>query len=169
MCFKLELINDKDLLQYKNDMQESFQKGFESKYGMTNKVVLPEKDIDSSLNAKGSVAYKAIINNEIVGGAVVVINEETQINSLHILFVKNGIQSKGIGKMIWDEIEKRYPDTKIWKTCTPYFDKRNIYFYVNKCGFHIVEYIRNVDEEGFIGDGGEGMFEFRKYMKSQQF
>lgn len=67
--------------------------------------------------------------------------------------------------MIWDEVEKRHPNTKIWETCTPYFDKRNIHFYVNKCGFHIVEYIRNMNEEGFIGDGGEGMFEFRKYMK----
>lgn len=165
MYFKLELINDKDLFQFKLDMQESFQKSFESKYGKIDKIVLPEKDIDSSLNDKGAVAYKAILNNEIVGGAVVVINEERQINSLHILFVKNGIQSKGLGKKIWDEIEKIYPNTKIWETCTPYFDKRNIYFYVNKCGFHIVEYIRNVDEEDFIGDGGEGMFEFRKYMK----
>lgn len=165
MCFKLELVSKKDLVQYKLDMQESFQKSFELKYGKIDKKVLPEKDIDSSLNAKGAVAYKAIFNNEIVGGAVVVINEETQINSLHILYVKTGVQSKGLGKMIWNEIERSYPNTKIWETCTPYFDKRNIYFYVNKCGFHIVEYIRNVDEEDFIGDGGEGMFEFRKYMK----
>lgn len=165
MRFRLELVKDNDLFQYKLDMQESFQKGYEAKYGKTNKCVLPEKDIDSSLNAKGAVAYKAILDDEVVGGAVVVINEETLVNSLHILFVKTGIQSKGLGKMIWDKIESSYPNTKIWETCTPYFDKRNIYFYVNKCGFHIVEYIRNINEEGFIGDGGEGMFEFQKNMK----
>lgn len=165
MFFKLDLLREEDLIQYKLDMQESFQKGFESKYGKTNAIVLPEQDIDSSLNAKGAVAYKAVVDDEMVGGAVVVIDEETQINSLHILYVKNGMQSSGLVKMIWDEVEKRHPETIIWETCTPYFDKRNIYFYVNKCGFHIVKFIRKVNEEGFIGDGGEGMFEFRKYMK----
>lgn len=167
MSFKLELLQKEDLAQYKSDMQESFQKGFEAYYGKTDAIILPEKDIQSSLNAEGAIAYKAIIDNEIVGGAIVVIDEKTQINSLHILYVKNGIQSKGVGKRIWDEIEKRHPDTKIWETCTPYFDRRNIHFYVNKCGFYIVEYVRDMHEEGFIGDGGEGMFEFKKYMKQQ--
>lgn len=165
MNLRLEIINNEDLNQFKQDMQESFQMSFEAKYGKTDKTVLPIKDIDSSINTKGAISYKAILNDEMVGGAVVVINKETHINSLHILYVKNGVQSKGIGKMIWDEIEKKHPDTIIWETCTPYFDKRNIYFYVNKCGFHIVKYLRNVNEEGFIGDGGEGMFEFKKYMK----
>ena len=35
-------------------------------------------------------------------------------------------------------IEEQYPETKIWATHTPYFEKRNIHFYVNKCGCHIV-------------------------------
>ena len=30
--------------------------------------------------------------------------------------------------------------TKIWETVTPYFEKRNIHFYVNRCGFKIVEF-----------------------------
>ena len=55
----------------------------------------------------------------------------------------------------------------VWETCTPYFDRRNIHFYVNVCGFHIVEFFNErhpaPDEaEDFIGDGSEGMFEFRK-------
>lgn len=165
MNFKLEIVKPKDLKQYKLDMQESFQKGFEEVYGRIDKTILPEKDVDQSLYTKGAIAYKALVDNEMIGGAVVVIDEETQFNSLHILYVKYGIQSKGIGKMIWDEIEKLHPNTRIWETCTPYFEKRNIHFYVNKCGFHIVEYIREVNEEGFIGDGGEGMFTFKKWMK----
>jgi len=28
----------------------------------------------------------------------------------------------------------------VWETHTPYFEKRNIHFYVNKCGFKIVEF-----------------------------
>ena len=62
-----------------------------------------------------------------------------------------------------------YPDTKVWETCTPYFEKRNIHFYVNKCGFHIVKFINEKNPEpympeDFIGDGGEGMFVFEKIM-----
>ena len=33
-----------------------------------------------------------------------------------------------------------YPETKQWKTCTPYFEKRNIHFLVNKCGFQIDQF-----------------------------
>ena len=42
--------------------------------------------------------------------------------------------------MAWKEIEATYPETKIWETYTPYFEKRNIHFYVNKCGFQIDQF-----------------------------
>lgn len=32
-----------------------------------------------------------------------------------------------------------HPDVREWELGTPYFEVRNIHFYVNKCGFHIVE------------------------------
>lgn len=169
MNFELLPVTEYDLKQYKAMAQEAFQKGFEARYGKTEKIVLPEKDIDRSLNEKGAAAYKAVVDGETAGGAIVVIDEETQHNHLDLLFVKYGIQSKGIGKAIWYEIEKRYPRTKVWKTCTPYFDKRNIHFYVNVCKFHIVEFFSEKHPmpdvpEDFIGDGNEGMFEFEKKM-----
>ena len=169
MKFSLVTINNEDLNQYKADMQEAFQKGFEDVFGKTNDIILPEKDIYDSLKKKGSIAYKAVVGGEMVGGAVVVINEKTQHNHLDLLYVKRGIDSKGIGKAIWNEIERLHPKTKVWETCTPYFEKRNIHFYVNKCGFHIVEFLneKNPGEdmpEDFIGDGGMGMFVFRKQM-----
>ena len=169
MKFELLVLTGNDMAIFKRDIQEAFQKGFEDVYGKTEDVILPEKDIDRSLSAKGSMAYKAVADNEIVGGAVVVIDENTQHNHLDLLYVKRGIQTKGIGLKIWREIERLYPDTKVWETCTPYFERRNIHFYVNKCGFHIVEFIneKNLDPdtpEDFVGDGGEGMFVFRKSM-----
>lgn len=66
-----------------------------------------------------------IDNDEIVGGVIVTINENNH-NHLDFLFVKVGSQSKGIEQTIWKEIEKLYPNTKVWETYTPYFDKRNI-------------------------------------------
>ena len=122
MTFQLVCIEPKELTQYKADMQEAFQKGFEDAFGKTDAVILPEKDIDQSLNAEGSAVYKAVVDGEMVGGAVVIINESTQHNHLDLLFVKNGVQSNGIGKKIWFELERIYPNTKVWETCTPYFE-----------------------------------------------
>ena len=169
MNFSLAKIKDEDVLQFKKDMQEAFQKGFEDVYGKTNGIILPEQDIDRSLNEKGAIAYKAVVDGSMVGGAVVVIDKATQHNHLHLLYVKYGTQTKGIGFSIWNQIEKLHPKTKVWETCTPYFEKRNIHFYVNKCGFHIVEYQcdynhRLEPDDDFIGDGGDGMFVFKKQM-----
>ena len=158
-----------DLKQYKSDMQEAFQKGFEEQFGKTDEFILPEQDIDQSLKMEGTIAYKAVLDGKMVGGAVVNIDERTQQNHLDFLFVKYGIQGKGIGKKIWFGIERLYPETRLWETCTPYFEKRNIHFYVNVCGFHIVEFFNEKHPmedmpEDFTGNGKEGMFVFRKQM-----
>lgn len=76
------------------------------------------------LRVEGAVGYKAVVGGQMVGGAIVVIDENTQHNELELLYVKHGIQSKGIGKKIWREIEKLHPETKVWETITPYFEKR---------------------------------------------
>ena len=46
MTFQLVCIEPKELTQYKSDMQEAFQKGFEDAFGKTDAVILPEKEID---------------------------------------------------------------------------------------------------------------------------
>ena len=169
MDLELVLMEENDISKFKQDIQEAFQRGFEVEFGKTEETVLPEKDIDESLNGKGAVAYKALLEGEAVGGVVVAIDDKTHRNHLDLLYVKSGMQGKGIGKDIWFEIEKLYPDTKIWETCTPYFEKRNIHFYVNVCGFHITEFFNKKHPmpetpDNFIGDGGEGMFVFQKVM-----
>lgn len=168
--FALLPLESADIGLFKADIQEAFQKGFEAYFGKTDGKVLPEKDIDESLNAKGAVAYKALADGKTVGGAIVSIDEQTQHNHLDLLYVKHSTQSKGIGKKIWFTLEKLHPETIVWATCTPYFDKRNIHFYVNVCGFHITEFFNEKhpmpdEPEDFIGDGNEGMFAFEKRMK----
>lgn len=81
-----------------------------------------------------------IQNNKKVGGAIVKINPETQHNSLELFFIYAECHSSGLGLAAWKEIEKKYSETKAWETVTPYFEKRNINFYINKCGFHVVEF-----------------------------
>ena len=92
-----------------------------------------------------------------------------------LLFVSPDAHSKGIGFAAWKEAERLYPDTKVWETCTPYFETRNIHFYVNKCGFRIVEFFNSHhpdphdpetgEEENY--EAGGGMFRFEKQMTGQ--
>lgn len=167
----MELIElqDKDSAEFKRLMQESFQFGYEEVFGKCEELILPEKDIDKCLNKENSYAYLLKNNQEILGGVIVEINEKTQHNQLDFLFVSVHSQNNGIGQKIWREIENLYPDTKIWKTCTPYFDKRNIHFYVNRLGFHIIEFYneknpdKDWDENHPMKD--QEMFEFEKIMK----
>ena len=105
MNFELLPMTKADIPSFKADIQEAFQKGFEDVFGKSEGTILPEKDIDRSLNTKGAVAYKAIIDDKMVGGAVVVIDNEGHHNHLDLLYVKYGIQTKGVGYAIWKEIE----------------------------------------------------------------
>ena len=59
---------------------------------------------------------------------------------LELLFVLPESHSKGIGQAAWKAVEAMHPEIRVWETITPYFEKRNIHFYVNRCGFHIVEF-----------------------------
>lgn len=160
------------IAQFKADMQRAFQFSAEQSFGKTDEIVLPESDIDHSLAAKGAMAYEAVADGEAVGGAIVVIDEKTMHNHLDFLFVKVGVQSKGIGQAIWNAIEKLYPETKMWETCTTYFEKRNIHFYINKCKFKVVEFYNDYhpdpafpEDHSSDGDYFEGMFRFEKVMK----
>ena len=170
MNILLTEVQPEDMPLYKEAMQAAFQQGFEEVFGPTDQMILPESDIDASLKVDGAIAYKAVVDGDIAGGAVVVIDERNKHHELALLFVKPEVQGKGIGTTMWFEIERRHSDAVSWETCTPYFDQRNIHFYVNVCGFHIVEFFHehhpmdNMTED-FAGDGGQGMFAFRKQMR----
>lgn len=140
MGIQLQILQPADMPQFMRDMQEAFQIGAEAKLGHVSEQILPESHIRASLDKTGSIAYGAIEGGILVGGAIVQINPETHHHHLDFLYVKHGVQSKGIGQAIWAAIEQNHPDALVWETGTPYFERRNIHFYVNKCGFHIVEY-----------------------------
>lgn len=168
MDFKLLPVTDEDMAQFKRDMQEAFQNGAAEELAEPDDEVLPEKDIDESLSKKSAAAYKAVEDGKMVGGAIVVIDAEKQHNHLDFLYVKCGVQSKGIGRKIWNEIERLYPDTRVWETCTPYFEKRNLHFYINRLGFHAVEFYNPRHKDPHIPDdmvGGDYFFRFEKTMK----
>lgn len=169
MNFKLLPLESGDLPQFKRDMREAFQNGAAAEFTDLNEEVLPEKDIDESLSKKGAAAYKALADGEMIGGAIVVIGGSGH-NHLDFLYVKSGTQSRGIGQLIWREIERLYPQTKVWETCTPYFEKRNIHFYINCLGFHAVEFFNPRHKDPDFPDdmvGGDYFFRFEKIIKKR--
>lgn len=104
-----------------------------------------------------SDAYKVLRDGEIIGCVIVWIHPDTQNNYLGCLFVDAALENRGIGKSIWEFIEKEYPDTALWRVETPIFSHRNHHFYINKCGFCAVK-IENPR------DMREGMFVLEKRM-----
>ena len=81
---------------------------------------------------------------------------------MELLFVNPEFHSKGIGYKAWCEVEKLYPDVKVWETVTPYFEKRNIHFYINRCGFKIVEFFNKYHGDVNEDDELFEMFRFEK-------
>lgn len=125
---------------FTKEIQNAFQEAYEEEFGKFDKPILPREDIEESFNEKGSHAYAAKVGEKTVGGAIAVTDDESGFSSLHLLYVKPEFQNCGYGFRIWDALEKTFPKTKVWETHTPYYDKRNIHFYVNRCGFKIVEF-----------------------------
>lgn len=136
----LEPAREEDLENLKRKIQEAFGAVVAEKFGQQEEKIPEDEDLDEAFHAPDAVVYHLIQGNHKVGGAVLSIHRETQHNSLDFFFISPEYQNKGLGCAAWKAIEARYPDTKVWHTVTPYFEKRNIHFYVNCCGFKIIEF-----------------------------
>ena len=175
----LTLLTDDDREQFILDNQRAFKYGALEEFGERDShfeedgEIISRRTIENSID--NSVAYRIRENGRIVGGLVLTIDRKTRHNHLDLLFVDPAAHSKGVGTAAWKEVERLYPETEVWETCTPYFETRNIHFYVNKCGFHIVEFFnsRHPDphdpeagaENGHEDEAFDGMFRFEKRMR----
>ncbi len=134
-----------DREQFIRDNQEAFNYGALEEFGRRDEHFEEEGEIISRETIEASIdggeAYRIMRNGQPVGGAV--INVDGKRGALELLFVSPKEHSKGVGYAAWCAIERMHPEVSIWETCTPYFEKRNIHFYVNRCGFHIVEFFNS--------------------------
>ncbi len=101
--------------------------------------IISRETIDQSID--GGEAYRIMQDGQPVGGVVIKVDGER--GDLDLLFVSPRVHSKGIGYAAWCAVERLHPEVTVWDTVTPYFEKRNIHFYVNRCGFHIVEFFNS--------------------------
>lgn len=136
----LEFVREEELEEFKREIQEAFGEAAAEQFGQQDEQIPEDEDLYEAFYAPDAVTYHLVQGNHKVGGAVLSIHMETQHNSLDFFFITPGYQNKGIGNAAWKAIEEKYPDTKVWQTVTPYFEKRNIHFYVNKCGFKIIKF-----------------------------
>ena len=167
-----------DYEQFIRDNQYAFKFGAAEEFGLRDDHFNEDGEIISRETIERCIesgeAYRIRLDGKIVGGLAVKIDPAAGHNELELLFVDPAAHSRGIGQAAWREVERLYPDTEVWETCTPYFEKRNIHFYVNRCGFHIVEFFcsmhRDPNETELCGErpddeGPDEMFRFEKRMK----
>lgn len=140
---RIELLNDKHREGFIRDLQWAFKHGATEEFGLRDNHFEEEDEIISRETIENSLdsgtAYSIFYGNKVVGGAVVRVAGTR--GELELLFVIPDEHSKGIGQTAWYLIEKSYPRVKKWETVTPYFERRNIHFYINKCGFKAVEFL----------------------------
>ncbi len=167
----LRVAYESELEKFRTDLQEAFSISADSEFGHTLDEPIPsDSDIEESMNAADSIVYQVLVQGIIAGGAIVSIDEATQHNKLLFFFVRTDNHDRGIGYGAWKAIEEKHPGTKVWETVTPYFEKRNIHFYVNKCGFKIVEFYSRYHTDpnqkpDSPSDDDDEMFRFEKHMR----
>ena len=154
-----------DREQFILDNQRAFKYGAQEEFGMRDDRVEEGEEVISRKT------IERCIDGNVVGSLILQIDQENAKGELEILFVHPDAHSKGIGQAAWKAVETMHPEIRVWETMTPYFEKRNIHFYVNRLGFHIVEFWNKYQhgpavpediEENWSED--DEMFRFQKIM-----
>ena len=164
---RLVKLKPDDREQFITDNQEAFNYGALEEFGMRDDhleedgQIISRKTIEQSID--NGTAYRIMKGDEKVGGIVVKVDGNQ--GELELLFTSPKVHSKGIGYAAWCEIENLYPEVEVWETATPYFETRNIHFYVNKLGFHIVAYYNEHFPEPEMPEDMWEMFKFQKVIK----
>lgn len=114
------------------------------------------EDLPPFFERTNSTLWNILADKVLVGGAVLIINGMTQRNKLSLFFVNADYRNRGIGFAAWRVIERLFPATRVWEASTPWLDKRNLHFYLNKCCFNAVSIysskkpVQSSDEEIYL-------------------
>ena len=137
-------ITPDDKEQFILDNQRAFkygaQEGMRDNRMEEGEEVISRKTVERSMNGERAETYRIVCDGKVVGGLILQIDQQHAKGEQEILFVNPEVHNKGIGQAAWKAVEAMHPEIRIWETITPYFEKRNIHFYVNRLGFQIVEF-----------------------------
>lgn len=175
---ELRLLLAADREQFILDNQRAFLYGATVEFGLLDEhyeeegQIISRQTIERSIDSANARVYRIMEGERRVGGVVLQLAGER--GDLDLLFVAPEAHSRGIGYRAWRRVEEMHPEIRVWETMTPYFEKRNIHFYVNRCGFHIVEFFNQAHSwpedcspEAEAG-GGDEMFRFEKIMPRRE-
>ena len=173
----LEPLQADDREQFISDNQWAFRYGAQIEFGMRDnrceegEETISRRTIENSIDGKNAEAYRIVVDGKKVGGLVLQIDRKEAKGDLDLLFVAPECHGKGIGQAAWKAVETMHPEIRVWETMAPYFEKRNLHFYVNRCGFHVVEFWNRhqpgpkvPEEEAGHWNEDDEMFVFRKVM-----
>ena len=173
-------LTKEDREQFILDNQWAFKHGALMEFGERDNhidgdgEIISRKTIERSIDEPQSEVYRIVYEGRRVGGAILKIDRDNKKGELEILFVNPNEHSRGVGYGAWLEIEALHPEINVLETCTPYFEKRNIHFYVNKCGFKIDEFWceyfepphgKPQEDEQDPGEGPDEMLHFVKVIR----
>ena len=162
-----------DREQFIIDNQRAFKYGAQEEFGMRDdrveegQEVISRKTIERCIDGNQAETYRIVCDGNVVGGLILQVDQQNAKGELEILFVHPEAHSKGIGKAAWKAVEEIHPEIRVWETMTPYFEKRNIHFYVNRLGFHAVEFFNEHHPDPHMPeqfDQEDGLFRFEKRM-----
>lgn len=169
-------VSPEELPNFSRHLQEAFGVALREKFGVQEEIPSAQ-EIRRCYQARGEQTHHLLWRGRRVGGAMLRIDPAGGRNALDLFFISPAYHSQGLGLAAWRAIEAAYPDTVVWETITPYFEERNIHFYVNKCGFHIVEFFNPhhldpnlpppTDSNGDPIPGEETYFRFEKVMRPE--
>ena len=164
----LEPLQDEGRERFIRNNQDAFNYGALVEFGLRDDhfekpgEIISKETISQSIDS--GQAFWIVSSGERVGG--VVLKVEGDKGELELLFVSPECHSKGIGYSAWCAVERMFPEVKVWETVTPYFEKRNIHFYVNRCGFSIVEFFNSHHRDPKMQESGKDeMFRFVKVIR----
>ena len=163
----LALLQENDREQFIKDNQWAFRYGAQIEFGMRDdrteegEEVISRSTIERSIDGENAEAYRIVQDGKNVGGVVLSIDKIAGKGELELLFVSPDAHGHGIGQAAWKAVEKLH------------LEKRNIHFYVNRCGFQIVEFWNKhfhgpavPEEESGNWSEEDEMFLFRKVIDS---
>lgn len=172
MNIQLKPLEEQNLETFREELKMAFEKGVLDRFGTLDAAPIPPADeVDEALKDPCFDVFLVLADGVPAGGAIVK-KKENKRYSLDLFFIFREFLNQKIGSAAWRVIEAHYPDASVWETHTPYFERRNIHFYLKKCGFKIVEFFtefhpeeHDISEE-FKDKNTSGFFRFEKIMDS---
>lgn len=88
--------------------------------------IIPNDEILGIVSDPECDTYAVFADGVEVGGVVIRPDAVSRCNSAELFYIYPERHGKGLGLQVWQAIERLYPETKVWRLVTPYFEKRNI-------------------------------------------